>query len=216
MIDQSLKIACTPAPAISHLELSLGGEVARAATDLLNSMDTDTCYDIGPLQEALEAWAAGKPVSDARALFRAWYARVEVEGRQWYNPASGLVEPLNACPDLFAVDRHGHYARESMQKAWEGFSAALSLTHDDGGIDLRAELETLRKQVGALQDPEVVLVNMLRGSIAKPSARSIGKLYGGVINGDEAQLVEIARLRAALAEETLRADTAERALKSAQ
>lgn len=41
-------------------ELNPGGSLAKAATDLLNSMDSDTCYDVGPLQEALKDWEAGK------------------------------------------------------------------------------------------------------------------------------------------------------------
>lgn len=205
-----------PAPAMSHLELSLGGSLAKAATELLNSMDADTCYEVGPLQEALEAWSMGKPVADARDLFKTWFTSVEIEGRQWYNPMSGLVEPLRNMPDFFALDRHGNYTRDNVQKAWEAFSAALSLTHSEASIDLRRHLDTLHAEVDALQDPEVVLVNMLRGNIAKLSARSISKLYGDVINGDEAQLAEIARLRALLAEETLRADNAVKDLDDAR
>ena len=205
-----------PLPALSHLELSLGGSVAKAATELLNSMDSDTCYEVGPLQEALEAWSMGKPVADAQELFKTWYRSTQTHGRQWYNGATGKVEPLSEIPDLFAFDKRGDYARDDVQKAWEAFSAALSLTHGEASIDLRRDLEGLRAQVDALQDPEVVLVNMLRGNIAKLSARSISKLYGDVINGDEAQLAEIARLRALLAEETLRADTAEKDLESAR
>jgi len=48
----------------------------------------------------------------------------------------------------------------------------------------------------SLQDPEVVLVNMLHGTIARPSARAISKLYGEVLNDEDARLLEIARLRA--------------------
>lgn len=39
---------------------NLGESIAKAATDLLNSMDSDTCYDVGPLQEALSDWDAAK------------------------------------------------------------------------------------------------------------------------------------------------------------
>lgn len=48
----------------------------------------------------------------------------------------------------------------------------------------------------AISDPESVFVNMKRGTIAKPSMRSMIDLYGEVVNGDEAQLLEIAKLRA--------------------
>lgn len=52
-----------------------------------------------------------------------------------------------------------------------------------------ATMDTLSK------DPEAVLVNLMRGSLARPSARALSKLFGDVINGEEAQLMEIARLR---------------------
>lgn len=201
-----------PRPALSHLELSLGGSLAKAATELLNSMDVDTCYEIDQLKAALDSWSMGKPVTDSHDLFRTWFRTTQTKGRQWYNGATGKVEPLSEIPNLFAFDKRGDYARDDVQKAWEAFSAALNLTHGEASIDLHRDLEGLRAQVDALQDPEVVLVNMLRGNIAKLSARSISKLYGDVINGDEAQLVEIARLRALLGEETNRADSAEKEL----
>lgn len=53
-----------PAPQTDRcpLELSLGGELAKAATDLLNEMDPDTFpHGIEPLKKALEAWAMGGP-----------------------------------------------------------------------------------------------------------------------------------------------------------
>lgn len=49
-----------------------------------------------------------------------------------------------------------------------------------------------------LNDPETVLVNMLRGTIAIPSVRSWSKLFGDVLNDEDARLLEIARLRAEL------------------
>lgn len=48
----------------------------------------------------------------------------------------------------------------------------------------------------AISDPAAVFVNMKRGTIAKPSLRSMIDLYGEVVNGEDAQLLEIARLRA--------------------
>lgn len=189
-------------PAMSLPELSLGGSLAKAATELLNSMDSDTCYEVGPLREALEAWAMGKPIVDAEVLFKAWFTETYVTHRKF-----GVKGPIIPPPMPFLKQGTG-FMHDSVQKAWEGFSGALSLTHECLATDVHHNLQGLRSQVNALQDPEVVLVNMLRGFIAKPSARSISKLYGDVINGDEAQLAEIARLRALLAEETLRADTA--------
>lgn len=58
--------------------------------------------------------------------------------------------------------------------------------------NLKQERDQLR---AALSDPEAVFVNMKRGTIAKPSLRSMIDLYGEVVNGDEAQLLEIAKLR---------------------
>ncbi len=62
---------------------------------------------------------------------------------------------------------------------------------------LAAENERLRT---ALKDPEAVLVNMLRGDIAIPSVRSWSKLFGEVLNDEDARLLEIATLRAQIAE----------------
>jgi hypothetical protein len=47
-----------------------------------------------------------------------------------------------------------------------------------------------------LIDPEQVFINMKAGSIAKPTLRSMIDLYGEVVNGDDAQLLEIGKLRA--------------------
>lgn len=50
-----------------------------------------------------------------------------------------------------------------------------------------------------LNDPEAVLVSMMRGTIAIPSIRSLSKVWGEVINDEEARLLEIAELREKLA-----------------
>lgn len=62
-----------------------------------------------------------------------------------------------------------------------------------GQAKAERERDALR---AAISDPESVFVNMKRGTIAKPSMRSMIDLYGEVVNGDEAQLLEIAKLRA--------------------
>lgn len=64
-----------------------------------------------------------------------------------------------------------------------------------------AERDQLRAVIG---NPETVFLNMKRGTIAKPSLRCMIDLYGEVVNGDEAQLLEIAKLRAEV--EALRKD----------
>ncbi|MFY1021152.1 hypothetical protein [Ectopseudomonas khazarica] len=62
-----------------------------------------------------------------------------------------------------------------------------------------AELRAENEAMGAgLLDPESVLANMLRGTIAKLSPRGICKVYGQVLNVEDAQHVEISRLRAEL------------------
>ena len=52
----------------------------------------------------------------------------------------------------------------------------------------------------AVKDPEKVFLNMKRGAIATPSVRLWSKLFGEVLNDDDARLIEIARLRERLAE----------------
>lgn len=64
----------------------------------------------------------------------------------------------------------------------------------------RIELKTLRELRAVLKEPEAVLVNMLRGEIAIPSVRSWSKLFGEVLNEEDARLLEIAALRACAAE----------------
>lgn len=63
-----------------------------------------------------------------------------------------------------------------------------------GGSKHRARDELERVKL-SLDDPEAVFTNMKAGKIAKPSIRSMVDLYGEVLNGDEAQLLEIAKLR---------------------
>ncbi|MDH0639074.1 hypothetical protein N5D52_19240 [Pseudomonas sp. GD03860] len=48
----------------------------------------------------------------------------------------------------------------------------------------------------AISSPDAVYLNMKSGAITKPTLRSMVDLYGEVVNGEDAQLLEIARLRA--------------------
>jgi hypothetical protein len=117
------------------------------------------------------------------------------------------VEALD-CAGAFAGQgsKSAHAILESlsslpMGKAPEGaFKAWLEQTHPmalvESGRSLSDQYAALQAQVAMLKDPEVVLVNMLRGNIAKPTVRSISKLFGEVLNDDDAQLLEIAKLRA--------------------
>lgn len=68
----------------------------------------------------------------------------------------------------------------------------------------RAAEEEASQIRAAISRPETVFIGMKRGTIAKPSLRSMIDLYGDVPNGEEQQLLEIARLRAEV--EALRKD----------
>lgn len=85
-------------------------------------------------------------------------------------------------------------APEGFYKAWSEQPHPMAIV--ESGRSFSDQHAALLAQVEKLKDPEVVLVNMLRGYIAKPSVRSISMLYGEVLNGDDAQLLEIAKLRA--------------------
>lgn len=58
---------------------------------------------------------------------------------------------------------------------------------------LAAERDQLK---AAIATPESVFINLKAGKIPKPSLRSMIDLYGEVVNGEDAQLLEIAKLRA--------------------
>lgn len=60
---------------------------------------------------------------------------------------------------------------------------------------LKAECEHLKAGVAGLSNPETVLVNMLRGTVAIPDIRSWSKLFGEVLNDEDERMLEIARLR---------------------
>src|SRR5690606_31045294 len=98
--------------------------------------------------------------------------------------ASGEIQHANLglCPD----EIEGHDSRDPECQVCQAMVALLAAAPAQG------------KQVGLpdLNDPETVLVNMLRGTIAIPPARSWSKLFGDVLNDEDARLLEIARLRA--------------------
>jgi hypothetical protein len=66
--------------------------------------------------------------------------------------------------------------------------------------DMVTMLQESRKIHEAIADPRLVFENMKAGTIAKISLRSAIDLHGEVINGDDAQQLEIAALRAEVAE----------------
>lgn len=62
---------------------------------------------------------------------------------------------------------------------------------------LMLSVESERDQFqAAIATPESVFINLKAGKIPKPSLRSMIDLYGEVLNGEDAQLLEIAKLRA--------------------
>lgn len=154
------------------LALCPGGSLAKAVTDLLNSMDSDTCYDVGPLQEALRDWEMAKPVADIHAMFERWYTD-QFTGR---GDPDAFVRQVP--PEFFDRNEDGEYVYHSVRNYWPDFEAMVSLSHANMSVDMRRDLEQLQQKIASLQDPEQVLVNMLSGKIAKPTARGIGKLYG--------------------------------------
>lgn len=61
---------------------------------------------------------------------------------------------------------------------------------------LMLSVESERDQFqAAIATPESVFINLKAGKIPKPSLRSMIDLYGEVLNGEDAQLLEIAKLR---------------------
>ena len=70
----------------------------------------------------------------------------------------------------------------------------------DGVLGPVEDFEALAAERDRLKDaiatPESVFINLKAGKIPKPSLRSMIDLYGEVINGEDAQLLEIAKLRA--------------------
>lgn len=127
--------------------------------------------------------------------------------------ARRLAACWNACEGVPAgMLRDGAY-REMMQAQTEltiqrdgaNERAGLLLkAKDEWAERARAAEEEAIQLRAAISDPESVFVNMKRGTIAKPSLRSMLDLYGEVVNGDEAQLLEIGKLRAEV--EMLRSD----------
>ena len=95
------------------------------------------------------------------------------------------VKRFKACPFLAAF-------------MTEGVDCVLASDYDNQAqeIDrLTAELEQVKN---SLSDPESVLVNIMRGSIAKPTLRSMLTLYGDIYNTEEAASSRIAELESEL------------------
>lgn len=81
----------------------------------------------------------------------------------------------------------------------EALTARVNVMHEDR-VEAVAELVVQGLEVdqlkAAIATPESVFANLKAGKIPRPSLRSMVDLYGEVVNGEDAQLLEIAKLRA--------------------
>ena len=111
-----------------------------------------------------------------------------------YDALSQQFAAVEAQRDQLLVERDGANERAGLLLKAKDEWVERARAAEEEAIQLRA----------AISDPESVFVNMKRGTIAKPSLRSMLDLYGEVVNGDEAQLLEIGKLRAEV--EMLRSD----------
>lgn len=164
-----------------------------SATDpYLRSLDTAYTPEEGSVFVAQAAYDA---LSQQLAAVEAQRAQILVE-RDGANERAGLL--LKAKDEWAERARAAEVERDDLV----GMVRAARIARDTRAqacLDAIKERDKLR---AAISDAEAVFVNMKRGTIAKPSLRSMIDLYGEVVNGDEAQLLEIGKLRAQV--ETLR------------
>lgn len=98
-----------------------------------------------------------------------------------HETAAELIDKLEA--ELRKAEDDNERLREAHDKEWRRAGIAEE--------NNRAMIAS----IASLADPEVVLVNMMRGTIAIPSVRALSKLFGDVINDEDARLLQIAHLR---------------------
>jgi len=110
---------------------------------------------------------------------------VGLNDQAWLNAKFIAAANPTAVVALIAQNEglHAQHARDS------GELRKLCAARDSA----RREREQLKT---AISTPESVFINMKAHKIARPTLRSMVDLYGDVVNGDEAQLLEIANLRA--------------------
>jgi len=108
--------------------------------------------------------------------------------------AQDEINGLRAERDQLRVERDGANERAGL----------LLKAKNEWADRARAAEEEAGQIRAAISRPETVFIGMKRGTIAKPSLRSMIDLYGEVPNGEEQQLLEIAQLRAEV--EALRKD----------
>jgi len=105
------------------------------------------------------------------------YREAESELKQCVIDRASFSDELRACTE--SPGGCGYWREAAKHRTGERDHALARI----------AELEA------AIKDPETVFLNMKRGAIATPSVRLWSKLFGEVLNDDDAQLLEIARLR---------------------
>lgn len=101
-------------------------------------------------------------------------------------------DDIRLAPDviLALIDENEQLAKTA--DCWDRLNVQNKALSDS----FRAERDQLK---AAISTPELVFINMKSGRIAKISLRSAIDLHGEVINGDDAQQIEIAKLRAEVA-----------------
>lgn len=135
------------------------------------------------------------------------------EPHTWAGGIGGTWLPArNAYADDTVLDQMALVHRDCQKLATAIADAGVECGHIAPGHQLDgpqlmlvlADMVTMLKESESIHkviaDPRLVFENMKAGSIAKISLRSAIDLHGEVINGDDAQQLEIARLRAEVEE----------------
>ena len=115
----------------------------------------------------------------------------------------GMCSPHGGCNPQAPVALTGKHELDQLRHDCEKWEALYRTEHAsctrvlDTLTGFRSENDRLKS---AIRDPESVFINMKAGKIAKPTLRSMVDLYGEVINGEDALLLELARLRGEIEE----------------
>lgn len=137
---------------------------------------------------------------DAVVLVPGWESSEGTKGevakaRELRLPVFELLDhvPLASEFEPVVTTTSDKYRAELYDEVWQ-------LSRDMGCGNVANALGELAALRSAIADPEAVLTNMMRGTIAKPSLRSMLTLFGEVFNTEDAANIEIATLRARLQE----------------
>ncbi|WP_443190964.1 hypothetical protein [Pseudomonas indica] len=141
--------------------------------------------------EGVERWSELRRLADA-VPGKNWRA-----GNVYGKPFIPAYQVIADTPDGPCVVLEGNQNFIEQAEAAAAFAATACPTTILNLIAALSAVTAERDQLrAAINDPEIVFINMKAGTIARPTLRSMIDLYGEVVNGDEAQLLEIARLRA--------------------